>query len=820
MGFGTGSTGLQDGSKSQGPDKKKSEKKVALRYQLTKNQGAAGKSKTTSMTEKEAGPCMQALRQMLMSQTFEMSVGFIVLANFIVISMETDAYAAQRTNADGSKANEDATTLLELLTLVNYAFMIVYVSECILRMIAEGFLNYFRNAWNSFDFFIVFMGIAAEILTLFAEKDGLVNVQILRTLRMVRVFRISRLVISFHDLYSLVTGLTNSFRTLAWAAALIFLMLTMFSILAVEFLDPLMAELDEASMFEPTCYWCGHAFENIMHANLTFFQIISGDGFSTLTRPIIEKHPWTSLFFGIVIFTMIFGLMNLITAVIVDTAVQAREADVLSEAHRLEEGRKEAWRCFTSLCASLDKDGSGDISIQELEAGVHEHPELQAHLSVLGVEDDDLQMVFEILDPDDDGVLTHKEFATHLYKMKTQSLQTTCSHIKHYVVGMSRNMKSIRQTILPGSRDAGSRITQRGARTTVAHSTSAVKDENTAGTADQDQLMKEGDAFKPGCQQILLPSPEPAIPLTPRRKSRVSFSEPETIGDKTGVSVADQLAERNRMERSSEAERSPPLVRAGQAENGNSNALNSQHLEAIFERAAVSRVGCLTFEEFTKLAREVHQKEQPGKPPLTEEFAKYVFTDPAVLAFPNTEYMVTKSDFVARFNKYWVPRSDLLEHFLHENEAEQDEAHKEFQLSRSMSWATTSMTSGNFGPPKGSSKSKSKVKSERKAEVSDEVPSMEVRRVESLTTCSAQTRYMERMSQDPRMSKIVSPPHSARSSSGDSTESDGDYLSPPPPCGAEPKTNRRPNPYVEDDSHGCDSTYTNVFLNGRQTLKS
>ena len=51
-----------------------------------------------------------------------------------------------------------------------------------------------------------------------------------------------------------------------WAGSLIFMMLTMFAIIAVEYLHPLMADLQEQGFYD-NCWWCPNAFEDIMTAN-------------------------------------------------------------------------------------------------------------------------------------------------------------------------------------------------------------------------------------------------------------------------------------------------------------------------------------------------------------------------------------------------------------------------------------------------------------------------------------------------------------------------------------------------------------------------
>merc|ERR1711871_316564 len=103
--------------------------------------------------------------------------------------------------------------------------------------------------------------------------------------------------------------------------------------MAVEYVQPLVWELNKDGAYE-YCSWCSRAFESIMLSNLTLFQIVTGDGWSMLARPLVEKHPASVILFVAVIFTMVFGLLNLITAVIVDTAAQARESDVMQLARQ------------------------------------------------------------------------------------------------------------------------------------------------------------------------------------------------------------------------------------------------------------------------------------------------------------------------------------------------------------------------------------------------------------------------------------------------------------------------------------------------------
>lgn len=198
----------------------------------------------------------------------------------------------------------------------------------------------------------------------------------------------------------------------------------MWSIVAVEYLQAYVADLAKNGFYDD-CAYCSQSFSNIMYANLTFFQIVSGDGWSDLARPLITNHPWTAALFVGVIFTMVFGMLNLITAVIVDTAARAREADVLHMAAQKEYERKFAWESVASICVGMDTDQDGNITFDELKKGIDEIPELHAQLSVMGVESHDLQMVFDMLDEGRHGKIPIGVFVNHLYKMQTHEMRMT-----------------------------------------------------------------------------------------------------------------------------------------------------------------------------------------------------------------------------------------------------------------------------------------------------------------------------------------------------------------------------------------------------------
>merc|ERR1719183_241950 len=116
-------------------------------------------------------------------------------------------------------------------------------------------------------------------------------------------------------------------KAIFWAAIMILLMLMMWSIVTVELFHPLNLKLAEGGTYDG-CDRCPRAFESVAQSTLSLIQtIIAGDSWGMTALPIIENHPWTVMVFGAILLTVQLGLMNLVLAVIVDSAAEARAQD-------------------------------------------------------------------------------------------------------------------------------------------------------------------------------------------------------------------------------------------------------------------------------------------------------------------------------------------------------------------------------------------------------------------------------------------------------------------------------------------------------------
>merc|ERR1719174_1163201 len=101
------------------------------------------------------------------------------------------------------------------------------------------------------------------------------------------------------------------------------------------------------------------------------------------------------------------------------------------------------------MCARMDVDRSGTLSLEELLAGFDSSVEFRNVLNVLDVEKDDMECVFHIMDNDGSGDVSYSEFVDNLYRMKSQNNRTLLVFIKFYVLELRRNVQE-ELTLLKG----------------------------------------------------------------------------------------------------------------------------------------------------------------------------------------------------------------------------------------------------------------------------------------------------------------------------------------------------------------------------------
>ena len=122
---------------------------------------------------------------------------------------------------------EFANRHIEILTFLDSLVLAIFTLEAVIKILAEGKrpINYFRNAWNVFDFLIVTVCLMEPLLPL--------NAEFLPILRLARILRVLRLVTVVPKLQLIVGTLLKSIPSMFYVCILLFLLFYMYGAMGV-----------------------------------------------------------------------------------------------------------------------------------------------------------------------------------------------------------------------------------------------------------------------------------------------------------------------------------------------------------------------------------------------------------------------------------------------------------------------------------------------------------------------------------------------------------------------------------------------------------
>jgi voltage-gated sodium channel len=229
--------------------------------------------------------------QIAESRSFQIAVVVAILANAVVIGLETY-----------DSIDEDYGGLLSTL---NDLFLVLFTLEIAIRIAAYGRRprEFFRSGWNVFDFFVV--GLA--YLPWIRESVTL--------LRVIRLLRIARLISVVPGLRVVIVGLGRSIAPIGSIALLTFFLLYVYGMLGwILYSD-----------HDP------EQFGNIGRALLTLFQVLTLEGWNDVLAKEMEYSPWSWLYFVSFVLLATFVVLNVVIAVVVNS---------IEEAHHIEDERK------------------------------------------------------------------------------------------------------------------------------------------------------------------------------------------------------------------------------------------------------------------------------------------------------------------------------------------------------------------------------------------------------------------------------------------------------------------------------------------------
>uniref|UniRef100_H3AUU1 Voltage-dependent R-type calcium channel subunit alpha n=1 Tax=Latimeria chalumnae TaxID=7897 RepID=H3AUU1_LATCH len=302
----------------------------------------------------------------VVSPSFEYTILTMIALNTVVLMMK---YYSAPTAYD------------LVLKYLNIAFTVLFSLECILKIIAFGFLNYFRDTWNIFDFITVVGSITEIILS----DSKLVSAKTFN-MSFLKLFRAARLIKLLRQGYTiriLLWTFVQSFKALPYVCLLIAMLFFIYAIIGMQVFGNI--KLNEETQINRHNNFrtffsslmllfrsaTGEAWQEIMLSCLSGKKCEIDTSATNGTDENVESCGTDLAYFYFVsfIFLCSFLMLNLFVAVIMDNfEYLTRDSSILGP-HHLDE--------FVRIWAEYDKAACGRIHYTDMyEMLTHMSPPL------------------------------------------------------------------------------------------------------------------------------------------------------------------------------------------------------------------------------------------------------------------------------------------------------------------------------------------------------------------------------------------------------------------------------------------------------------
>jgi hypothetical protein len=354
--------------------------------------------------------CQKRLRGIVSTSVFDYGVGIAVLLNALLIGAQVDWSARNISEATPAAYK-----------VINWIFCILFTLELIIRMMAFGIPNFFRNSdwkWNVFDTIIVCCQLLEELTStivdsifgsdLGSEYTNFTLVRVLRVLRLVRIMRFMRILRLIRELHTMVGSIIGSLRSFLWTVALLFGLIYVVGVYITQIVADHMRSDPEGDFHGDGLR---RYYGSLGNSILSLFQALSGGvDWEDLLTPLYLVTDWKvgiTLFYTLYIAFATFVMLNLVTGIFVDSAQtnirEDRDVELVNRVHE--------------LFIKADDDHSGKITWQEFKNQL-DTPQMAEYFKTLDLDTSEAEYLYKLLDVHGNECVTSEEFVNGCLRLR------------------------------------------------------------------------------------------------------------------------------------------------------------------------------------------------------------------------------------------------------------------------------------------------------------------------------------------------------------------------------------------------------------------
>lgn len=201
----------------------------------------------------------------------------------------------------GANSYPVSATTLQVLSILDITITIIFLIEIVIRFMGEpNKKRFFHNAWNIFDTFIV-------VVSLIPIEDS--EIAILG--RLVRIFRVLRMVSIIPELRILINSLVKALPQLGYVMLLMFIIFYIYAAIGTTFFETI----------NPTLW------ENIAISLLTLFRIMTFEDWTDVMYETMAVYPLSWIYYLTFIFFTAFAFLNMVIGIVVNVLEQERQLE-------------------------------------------------------------------------------------------------------------------------------------------------------------------------------------------------------------------------------------------------------------------------------------------------------------------------------------------------------------------------------------------------------------------------------------------------------------------------------------------------------------
>jgi len=309
--------------------------------------------------------------------------------------------------------------------ICEYTFVGIFIVELAIRIYAEGksfWTDREVRSWNLFDTFLVLLSVLDIGIGLVFHGDklpwpGASTAKVLKVIRMARTMRLLRMLRFLGELRVMAKMIVSSLLSLFW---LMTLLLALIYVVAIVLTQGVTDYLQEAE--PPIISGVVHdKYGSLFKTMWTLFKAMSGGvSWGEVSDPLQRVGTAYFVAFGIYIFFALFSVLNIVTGVFVDGAIELAKRDRDMIVQKQHQSKAAYTHHMQVLLQELDANGDGIITREEFDFAMNQ-PEIQDYMEALHLDADVCKLLFRLLEEAGAGAVDIDDFMDGMRRLSGEA---------------------------------------------------------------------------------------------------------------------------------------------------------------------------------------------------------------------------------------------------------------------------------------------------------------------------------------------------------------------------------------------------------------